>query len=283
MPPTPPSPERFKEAVRRQWDEAAGGWNDQTPQIRAWLAEATRAMLDEAGVGQGCRVLDVAAGAGDQTLDIARRVGPKGSVLATDLSPRILALAERNAGDAGLRNVETKVADGEDLGLEGAGFDAAVCRLGLMFFPDPLRGLRGIHGALKPGGRFCALVFSEPGRNPCVGIVMATALKHAGVAPPDPFQPGGLFSLGKPGLIDGLLADAGFRHVEATRVGAPFRLRTAEDYVTFIRTSASPVLAGLDAGAQNAAWAEMTERLAVFQTPTHWEGPNELLLAAGSR
>jgi ubiquinone/menaquinone biosynthesis C-methylase UbiE len=42
-------------------------------------------MLDMAGVGAGARVLDVAAGAGGQTLAAARRVGPSGSVLATDI------------------------------------------------------------------------------------------------------------------------------------------------------------------------------------------------------
>lgn len=67
-------------------------------------------MLGMAGVKPGAHVLDVAAGAGGQTLDIAQRVGPRGSVLATD--------------------------------IENARFDAVVCRMGLMLFLDPLQGLR---------------------------------------------------------------------------------------------------------------------------------------------
>ena len=63
-----PDPQAFKAAVRKQWDQAAAGWNEHTPQIRAWLRQATEAMLDMAGVAPGARVLDVAAGAGDQTL-----------------------------------------------------------------------------------------------------------------------------------------------------------------------------------------------------------------------
>ena len=80
-------------------------------------------------------MLDVAAGSGDQTLAVAQQVGAQGYVLATDLSPAIVALARDNAVRAGFTHVETRVADGEDLGVPEASFDAAVCRLGLMFFP----------------------------------------------------------------------------------------------------------------------------------------------------
>ena len=104
---------------------------------------ATEAMLEMAGVKPGARVLDVAAGAGEQTLLVAERVGPTGSVLATDLSPAIVALAQANAERAGHRNVRTQVADGESLGLAPASFDAAVCRLGLDVLPEPAAGPAG--------------------------------------------------------------------------------------------------------------------------------------------
>ena len=279
-------PQAFKAAMRSQWDQSAQGWNDHTSQIRAWLGRATEAMLEMAGVTRHARVLDVAAGAGDQTLAIAERVGPDGFVLATDLSPAILALTEDNARRAGYANVRTLVADGEDLQVDPKSFDAAVCRLGLMFFPDPLQGLRGMRAALKPGGGACTMVFSSPANNPCVTIVMSTALKHAGLAPSDPLQPGGLLSLGKAGHMDHLFKQAGFTGVATTVLDAPFKLPSAGHYLEFIRTSASPiqqVLAKLDEAAASAAWAEMEERLAAFTTATGWEGPNQLLLSAGRR
>ena len=279
-------PTAFKAALREQWDKSAAGWNEHAPQIRAWLATATDAMLDMAAIGSRSRLLDVAAGSGDQTLDIAQRVGPDGYVLATDLSPAILALAQRNAERAGHRHVETKVADGERLPVADASFDAAVSRLGLMFFPDPLQGLREMHRATRPGGRVCTMVFSRPDRNPCVTILMSTALKYAGLAPRDPFQPGGLLSLGKPGLADERFRAAGFRDVATTTLDAPFRLPTARHYLDFVRTSASPIqqiLGRLDRAAADAAWAEMEQRLGEFTTPDGWVGPNELLLTAGRR
>ncbi len=279
-------PTAMKNASRTQWDRCASGWNDKAPIIRAWLRPATGLMLDMAGLTPGFRVLDVAAGAGDQTLDIAERVGPEGSVLATDLSPEILALAAENARLSGLRSIETLVADGESLGVPDGSFDAAVCRLGLMFFPDPLEGLREMHRALKRGGRASAVVFSTPDRNPCVALLMATAMKHAGLPPRDPFQPGGPLSLGQPGLLESLFATAGFSDVEIIKVAAPFRLPSVEDYLDFVRTSASPVveiLSRLDALGQQAAWDDIASKLRSFDTAHGWEGPNELLICAGRR
>ena len=267
------------------WDQAAHGWNRHTTIIRAWLEEATRAMLDAARIGPGARVLDIAAGAGDQTLDIARRVGPQGHVLATDISAAILTLARDNARAAGLHHVDTRVADAQALGLASAGFDAAVSRLGLMFCEAPLTALREARVALKPGGRFSALVFSQPQQNPCLGILMSTALRHAGLSPRSPYAPGTLMSLGEPGALARLLHEAGFTGIEMRTIDTPFRLPTSRDYVDFVRTSGTPIieiLAPLPAAAQRAAWDDMARQLHVFSTPTGWVGPNELLLCAAA-
>jgi SAM-dependent methyltransferase len=276
----------FKASMREQWDSAAAGWNADAAHIHAWLHQPTDAMCLMAGVKAGSRVLDVAAGAGDQTLAIAQLVGLQGHVLATDLSPVSVALARDNAARAGLVQVETRVADGEDLGVPAAGFDAVVCRLGLMFFPEPLRGLREMHRALRPGGGACTMVFSRPDRNPCVTILMSTALKHAGLPARDPFIAGGLLSLGEPGRIDALFRSAGFQDVATSAMDAVFHLPSVDHYIAFVRRSASPILqilSRLDAAAAEDAWSEMRERLKVYTTPDGWAGPNELLLTAGRR
>ncbi|MGD9922218.1 MAG: class I SAM-dependent methyltransferase [Pseudorhodoplanes sp.] len=282
----PFDPNAFKTATRQLWDKHAKGWNDHSEQVRAWLREATDAMLAMAEVEPGARVLDVAAGAGDQTLDIAQRVGAAGAVLATDLSPTILDFAKDRARRAGCGNVETAPADGENLNVGESVFDAAVCRLGLMFFPDPGKGLREMYRALKPGGRACTMVFSTPDKNPCVSILVSTAFKHAGLPPRDPYQPGGLLSLGKPGLIDELFLQAGFSRVATTKLAAPFRLPSVQEYLDFIRNSASPILQildRLDVPAKEAAWAEIETKLSAFNTADGWEGPNEILLTMGLR
>jgi SAM-dependent methyltransferase len=275
-----------RQSMRAQWNQAAKGWADSGPKIQQWLADATAAMLAMAGIKPGDRVLDVAAGAGAQTLDIAARVGAAGHVLATDLSPDILERAKAAAADAGYRNVDTRVSDGENMQVESEIYDAAVCRLGLMLFQNPLQGLREMRRALKPGGGICVMVFSSPDANPCITTLMSTALRHAGVPPRDPFAPGGLLSLGKPGLIDQLFREAGFNNVATTKMAAPFRLPAVSDYMQFIRTSAGPIVEivqRLEPARRDAAWADIEHQLSRFTTATGWEGPNELLLTAARR
>ncbi len=286
MQPIPQEADAFKSAMRAAWDGAAEGWDRHGPAIRDWLSSATEALLDAAQIGPGARVLDLAAGAGDQTIDAARRVGPSGSVLATDLSDAILDIAARHAREQGLTQIRTRQADLENPGLDGETFDAAVCRLGLMFCRDPSRALRSVHSVLAPGGRFAALVFSEPARNPCVGIAISTALSHAGLPLRDPFEPGALMSLGRPGLLESLMRDAGFVDVRATKLAAPFRLPSAADYVEFLRSSTPPLraaLARLDESDRKQAWADIERKLEAFRTDDGWEGPNELLLVSGAR
>lgn len=267
------------------WDKAAAGWSDHGDVIRSWLRDVTAAMLDAARISTGHRVLDIAAGAGDQTLDIARRVGTTGHVLATDLSERILALAERNAQAHGYPQVHTRVADAQALDMVGANFDAAVCRLGLMFCANPLLALTEVRRALKPGGQFSAVVFSAPQQNPCLTITMAIARRYAGLPPVASAEPGSLLSLGAPGLLQRLLADAGFVDITVQAVAAPFKLPSSQHYVDFVRAAGSPIIEMLNAApaeVQTRAWAEMAVALSRFNTDSGWEGPNELLLCGGT-
>lgn len=278
-----PGASTLASAPAHVWDKAAEGWNSNAAVIQDWLSGITNAMLDAAHIQPGSRVLDVAAGAGNQTLDIARRVGGKGYVLATDISPRILALARVNAAAAGFTQIQTQVADAQALGLAGSDFDAVVCRLGLMLCTEPLKVLLEARQALKAGGRFAAVVFSTPQSNPCLTLMMATALKAVGAQPRSPFAPGSLLSLGQPGLMAQLLHDAGFVDIDVQLVSAPFRLPSAQHYVDFVRSSGSPIMemmATLDIAGQAKAWADMAAKLEMFATPTGWVGPNELLLCS---
>jgi SAM-dependent methyltransferase len=279
-------PDKFKTTTRAQWQAAAEAWDRWGTLLARWLGPATETMLDMAAVGSGARVLDVAAGAGEQTLTAARRIGANGYVLATDISPAILGFALDAARRAGLGNVETMELDGErhDTLAEGS-FDAAISRVGLIYFPDQQRALRGIRHALKPGGRFAAVVYSTPDKNPFFSIPVGIIRQRAKLPPPLPGQPGP-FSLGGEGVLAKSLQQAGLRDVEVRRVDSPVRLPSAAECVRFERESFGALhqmMATLSEAERSETWREIETALGKFETADGFVGPCEMLVGAGSK
>ena len=276
---------KYKTTTRDQWQAAAKAWNDWGPLLRKWLGPATETMLDMAGVGPGSRVLDVAAGAGDQTLQAAERVGKLGYVLATDIAPNILQFAAQNVRNAGHANVLTAVMDGEHLDVPEGTFDAVVSRVGLIYFPDQQKAMESMKRALKPGGRVAAIVYSTPENNRFFSIPVSIIRRRAAISGPAPGQPGP-FSLGGPGVLDEAFRQAGFRNVRSRTVAAPLRLPSAAECVRFEKESFGALhqmLSSLDDAGRSAAWAEIETELQVFEGPTGFAGPCELVVAVGTK
>jgi SAM-dependent methyltransferase len=278
------NPDTYKRTTKEQWQAAAEAWHRWGPTLEDWLGEATEAMLDMAGVGAAGRVLDVAAGAGGQTLAAARRVGPHGSVLATDISANILAFAEHAAREEGLANVTTRVMDGESLEVEDGSFDAVISRVGFIYFPDRHAAFVGMRRALKPGGRLAGVVYSTPEANRFFSIPVSIIRRRAALPAPAPGQPGP-FSLGSPGVIEAAYEHAGFSDIEVRRVTAPLRMTSAAECVRFERQSFGALhqmLAGLSESEREEAWSEIESELSRFESRNGFEGPCELIVAAGS-
>ncbi|CAN5187438.1 methyltransferase domain-containing protein [soil metagenome] len=279
-------PVQFKTTTRRQWEEAAEAWHRWGPTLETWLGDATTSMLEAAGVTTGTRVLDVAAGAGGQSLAAARRTGPSGSVVATDISPTILTYAAKSAAEAGLTNIETVEADGEALDALPAGsFDAVVCRVGLIYFPDQQRALAGMRSALRDGGRIAAIVYSTPDRNEFFSVPVSIIRERAQLPPPQPGQPGP-FSLGGPGVLEAALSTAGFSEVTVSAVPAPLRLGSASECVRFEQESFGALhqmLAGVAPDERPAVWNQIEAALTRFETPQGFVGPCELLVGSATK
>ena len=131
---------RLQRRVQRYgWDLAAA---DYEPLWQSQLAGAHAELMACASLAPGERVLDVACGTGLVAFGAAQAVGPAGRVVGVDLSDRMVDAARRRAQSRRLSNVDFARMDGESLALPDAGFDVALCALGLMFMPDPERGLR---------------------------------------------------------------------------------------------------------------------------------------------
>jgi SAM-dependent methyltransferase len=278
---------KYKQTTREQWQVAAAAWSRWGPTLESWLGEATETMLALAGVGDGDRVLDVAAGAGGQTIAAARRVGPGGAVLATDISPAILEHAARAASEAGLHNVTTRVMDGEQLEeIEGEPFDAAISRLGLIYLPDQVKALVGQREVVRDGGHVAAIVYSTAERNQFFSIPVSIIRRRAELPPPAAGQPGP-FSLGADGALESVFAAAGLEAVRVERIEAPLRLPSAAECVRFEQESFGALhqmLAGLSEAEREEAWQEIRAEFAQFESAGGgFVGPCELLVAVGRR
>ena len=120
-------------------------------------------LLRAAHVAPGMRVLDVATGTGLSADAALAAVGPTGHITAADISPAMVGKARERLGKA--PNVSVSVEDGQALSFSDASFDAVLCNLGLMFFPDPVRGLSEIRRVLRAGGRAAVSVNTEVERS----------------------------------------------------------------------------------------------------------------------
>lgn len=121
--------------------------------------EEPEKMLDALKIKPGDTVADVGAGVGYTSARISKRVGAKGTVLATDIQPQMVAALRANMKSLGIKNVkpilctatETKLPDGEvDLALMVDVYHEC---------SDPEAVLKGLRKALKPGGRLVLVEF----------------------------------------------------------------------------------------------------------------------------
>lgn len=207
---TLPPPDAVTAAQRAGWGAQAPHWYALIDIVERQWAPLSDGLLDLARVAPGDRVLDLASGAGDPALAAARRVGPTGSVLATDLSPDMLANAARRAAAAGLAQLTTHEMDAQAVDLPDGSVDAVLCRLGLMFVPDLDRALGGVARVLVPGGRFAAAIPWRPAEQamPRLAGALLAALDLPAPPPATPGVPG-IFSLADASVVCAALDRAG--------------------------------------------------------------------------
>jgi ubiquinone/menaquinone biosynthesis C-methylase UbiE len=128
-------------------DNAAAGERDRLRCVEQAWDPGSIAHLERLGVTEGSDVLMVAAGAGGLAGWVAQRVGPAGSVLATDLDPRHLAwLPER------YDNVEVRPHNAVTDELPTGRFDLAHTRLLVSYLPEREAVIAKMAASVKPGG-----------------------------------------------------------------------------------------------------------------------------------
>jgi len=276
---------KYKNAQREQWNKDGAAWRRWNPTLDRWYGEVTRQMLDLARIQPGQRILDIAAGAGEPAVSAAERVGPGGYVLATDISEGIVELALQVARERGLLQIEARAMDGEKLDLPDASFDAVLCRLGLMYMPHPVMALREWRRAVRAGGRVAVVCFSTPDRNSWGALPASIIRRRAQLPPPVPGQPGP-FSLGAPGVLEGVFRQAGFSDPEVRAVPVPHRTASSAEYVRVAREAFgafNAMMAHLPTQERESVWNEVEGSMRGFESPGGFEVPGECLVGVATK
>ena len=169
-------------------------------------------MIERLAPAPGQRVLELAAGPGDTGFLAAERVLPGGTLVCSDGSESMLAVARARAAELGIDNVEFKRLELEWIDLPAAEVDGVLCRWGYMLSADPAAALSETRRVLAPGGRLVLAVWDDSSGNPWATIPRQALAGAGHGSSPDPGGPG-MFALSAPGRLQELLHSAGFLDV----------------------------------------------------------------------
>lgn len=219
---------------QESWDRRAAAWERRIDALNLFSDAYGIPAMEALAAGPGERIVDVGCGPGTTAIELAQRVGPDGGVVGLDISEAMVAAAQRRADRVAASNVQFMVHDLEREAADGAVFDGAYSRFGVMFFVDPVAAFTNLARSLRPGGRLACAVWGPLGDNPWLFVptLAAGAALGAELALPGPDEPGP-FSLADPARIVSVLERARFVDIDVLPVSSArvVTAATADDEV----------------------------------------------------
>ena len=259
------------------WSSVAPGYDDAIAPIMRPYAVTTLDLLGLTGGTAQLRLLDVAAGTGVVAVEAARRGA---EVLATDFAPGMVELMRRRFAAEGL-NAQAEVMDGQAMDVEDESFDLGTSTFGLIFFPDPLVGLRELCRVLRPGGRvgIASWDMTRIGLPQLIGAALARVVPDLPAPPSPPWA-----HLGEAAGLGQALRSAGFADVvvhQATHHWKPpdpaLFFRRLPDWTPPLR----PLFASLPAEVIDSAAAAFSDVVGEYSTSGGM--PQPALIGIGAR
>lgn len=273
-------PAAFTEESRATWNDAAPRYDKLSAALFGPGAEEFMAFI---GLRKGWKALEIASGPGIATRAAARRLGEKGSLLATDFAPEMLTAAASYPADKRSAPVEHRVMDAHALDLPDASFDAVFCQLGLMLFARPETALKEMARVAKPGAPVACLVQGRRTSMMFTSLVMDAMIARA----PHLRAPQGaptLYAFGPDKILEEALMRAGLTEIVAKRLNGVFRFSSPEEYWTTMTEGAGrtgAMLRSLSPEVQAKIKGDVLRRAAKRRVGGFVEIPYEFTMALG--
>jgi len=202
------------------------GWDRAADHYEAYwchqLEPAQDLLMELAQFTPGEEVVDIACGTGLVSFRAAHAVGLKGQVVATDISEKMVEIATIMAQQKGIPNIRFMRMDAEDLQLSDQSFDVALCALGLMYVPGPVKAIQEMHRVLKPGGRMVAAVWGQ--RDHCGWADLFEIVDKRVASEVCPM----FFNLGNPDMLRLSMNAAGFSECTTKTISTVLHFDSAE-------------------------------------------------------
>jgi ubiquinone/menaquinone biosynthesis C-methylase UbiE len=196
----------------------------ETKFVPALFAEWAPRLTEIAGVKAGDQVMDVACGTGIVARTAADIVGTDGRVVGVDLNEAMLAVAARVRPE-----LEWRQGDATRLPFADSEFDAVVCQMALMFFPDRERALGEMGRVVKPNGTVAVCVPASLDAQPAYGPFVEMAARHAG--PEAVSLLSTYWACGDLDQLTALFESAGLRVTQTSTVAGVARFASPEELV----------------------------------------------------
>jgi ubiquinone/menaquinone biosynthesis C-methylase UbiE len=223
------------------WQTSARYWDKYRVLIAQMFTPLTSALVGEARIRIGQKVLDIGGGSGEPSLTISGIVGPTGSLTYTDPVAGMIETAQVEAGRRGLTNIHFKQCSADDLPFADRTFDVAVGRLSAMFFVDPVTAVREALRVILEDGYVSFVVWGPKEANPFFSTITDVIDQFVEVPRLDS-DVADAFRFAVPGKLAGILENAEAKNVTERQLN--FQIKAAISFEQFwrLRTEMSGTL-----------------------------------------
>ena len=267
-------PSLQRRVQRYGWDKACGYyeayWQKQ-------LYPAQQKLLQLANIKDGDKIIDIACGTGLVSFPAAELAGEKGFVLANDISDKMVEAGTAIAKERDLSNISFQRMDAEELTVEDDSYNIALCALGLMYFPDPLKAMKEMYRSLKPGGHAVVAVWGQ--RKNCGWAEVFEIVDRRVASEVCPM----FFNLGNEGTLQKYMSGGGFKNISVERISSSLNYSSGDEAcgAAFLGGPVALAYSKFSDDVKKEVFKEYIDSIKSFKETDGYHVPGEFVVAIG--